>query len=175
MSVVIATIVVVVLLAASDAHLFHGELEPKQQFDEVVFDTPSWCDDSLIATPPTVEEVVKEVAVLVGRLSVAVVAFFLVDTVVRCLCCLAVGAVTLKDDEVEVADVVCCTDGVEALTPDDVVVAVVACRTDGIETLTPDDVVVAGVVCRTDLVADVAEVVVDLSCHSCCNSVDDQC
>ena len=26
----IATIVVVVLLAASDAHLFHGELEPRQ-------------------------------------------------------------------------------------------------------------------------------------------------
>ena len=29
MSVVIATVVVVVLLAASDAHLFHGELEPR--------------------------------------------------------------------------------------------------------------------------------------------------
>ena len=29
--------------------------------------------------------------------------------------------------------------------------------------------------CLTDVLADVAEVIVDLSCRSCCNSVDDQC
>ena len=34
---------------------------------------------------------------------------------------------------------------------------------------------VADVVCVTDLVAGVAEVVVDLSCHSYCVIADDQC
>ena len=138
-------------------------------------DTPSWCDDSLIATPPTVEEVVEEVAVLVGCVSGVVVALLSADTVVRCPCCAIVGFEGLNDDEVEVADVACRTDGVEALTPDDVVVAVVACRTDGVEALTPDDVVVAVGGCLTDVLADVAEVIVDLSCRSCCISVDDQC
>ena len=137
----IATIVVVVLLAASDAHLFHSELEPRQ-FGRLFVDTPSWCDDSLIATPPkpTVHDVNDEAVVLVGRLSVAAVALFLVDTVVRCLCCLAVGAETLKDDEVEVAVVAYRTDGVETLTVDDAEVVNVDCCTDGFVALTPDEV-----------------------------------
>ena len=120
----------------------------------MLFDTPSWCDDSLIVTPPTEDDVHDEAVVLVGCVSGVVVALFFDDTVVRCLACRTVGAEGLEDDEVEVADVACRTDGVEALTPDDVVVAVVACRTG---------------------VAAVAEVVVDLSCRICCNSVDDQC
>ena len=140
-------------------------------------DTPSWCDGSLNhhTTKPTEDDVHDEAVVLVGCVSGVVVALLSADTVVRCPCCAIVGFEGLNDDEVEVADVVCRTDGVETLTPDDVVVAVVACRTDGVETLTPDDVVVAVVACRTDVLADVAEVIVDLSCRSCCISVDDQC
>ena len=38
-----------------------------------------------------------------------------------------------------------------------------------------DEVVVADVACLTDVLADVAEVIVDLSSRSCCISVDDQC
>ena len=106
----------------------------------MLFDTPSWCDDSLIATPPTVEEVVEEVAVLVGRLSVAVVALFSNDADIRCLCCVSVGAEALTVDEAEVAVVDCCTDGVEALNQDDVEVVNVDCRNDGFVALTPDDV-----------------------------------
>ena len=45
----IATIVVVVVLLPLAALL--RMLEPKQQFDEVAFDTPSWCDGSLTITP----------------------------------------------------------------------------------------------------------------------------
>ena len=107
-----------------------------------MFDTPSWCDGSLAVTPPkpTEDDVHDEAVVLVGRLSVAVVALFLVDTVVRCLCCLAVGAEVLTVDEAEVVSVDCCTDGVEALNQDDVEVVNVGCRTDGFVALTPDDV-----------------------------------
>ena len=44
----------------------------------MLFDTPSWCDGALTITPPTVEEVVEEVAAVVLVVSsVAVVAFFL--------------------------------------------------------------------------------------------------
>ena len=105
-------------------------------------DTPSWCDDSLIATPPkpTVHDVDDEAVVLVGRLSVAAVALFLVDTVVRCLCFLAVGAETLKDDEAEVAVVAYRTDGAETLTVDDVEVVIVDCCPDGVEAFALDDV-----------------------------------
>ena len=106
----------------------------------MLFDTPSWCDDSLIATPPTVEEVVEEVAVLFGRLSVAVALLLSDDTVVRCLTCRTVGVETLKDDEAEVADVVCCTDGREGLNKDDVEVVIVDCCPDGAEALLFDDV-----------------------------------
>ena len=102
-------------------------------------DTPSWCD-GFTTTPPTEDDVHDEAVVLVGRLSVAVVALFLIDTVVRCLCCLAVGAVALKDDEVEVADVVCCTDGRKGLNKDDVEVVIVDCCPDGAEALPFDDV-----------------------------------
>ena len=56
-----------------------------------VVDTPSWCDGSLTATPPTVDDVHDEVAVLLCCLFVGVVALFLVDTVVRCLRCLSDG------------------------------------------------------------------------------------
>ena len=60
---------------AASGILFLGCLEP-QQFGRLFVDTPSWCDGSLIITPPTVEEVVEEVAAVVRCLSVAVVAFF---------------------------------------------------------------------------------------------------
>ena len=137
----IATIVVVVLLAASDAHLFHGELEPRQ-FGRLFVDTPSWCDGSLNhhTTKPTVDDVVKEVVVLLGCLSVAVALLLSNDTVVRCLCCLTVGVEPLNGDEVEVADVVCCTDGREGLNKDDVEVVIVDCCPDGAEALPFDDV-----------------------------------
>ena len=123
---------------------------------KVLFDTPSWCDGSSNhhTTPPTVDDVHDEAVVLVGLLSVGVEALILVDTDVRCLGCTAEGVEVLKDDEAVVGIVDCCPDGVEVLTLDDVVVAAVVCRTG---------------------VAAVAEVVVDLSCRSCCNSVDDQC
>ena len=107
-----------------------------------MFDTPSWCDGSLAVTPPkpTEDDVHDEAVVLVGRLSVAAVALFLVDTVVRCLCCLAVGAEVLKDDEAEVAVVDCCTDGREGLNKDDVEEVIVDCCPDGAEVLLFDDV-----------------------------------
>ena len=126
---IIATIVVVVLLPLMLAPPF-DDASLSQQSCEVLFDTPSWCG-GFTTTPPTEDDVHDEAVVLVGCVSVAVEALFLVDTVVRCLCCVTVGVEPLKDDEVEVAD--------------------------------------------TDLVADVAEVIVDLSCRSCCISVDDQC
>ena len=43
----------------------------------MLFDTPSWCDDSLIATPPTEDDVHDEAVVLVGCVSGVVVALFL--------------------------------------------------------------------------------------------------
>ena len=57
----IATIVVVVVLLPLIAHHSFDALEPRQQFDEVVFDTPSWRAGSLTITPPTVADVDKEV------------------------------------------------------------------------------------------------------------------
>ena len=122
-----------------------------------MFNTPSWCDSLLAVTPPTptVDDVVDEAGVLVGCLSVAVVVLICVDTDVRCLSCVADGFEELEDDEVEVV--------------------IVDCRPVGVEALTPDDVVVADVACRTGRVDAVADVVVDLSCRSCCSSVDDQC
>ena len=122
-----------------------------------MFDTPSWCDGSSNhhTTPPTVDDVHDEAVVLVDRLSVGVEALILVDTDVRCLCCAIVGVEGLNDDEVEVADVVC--------------------RPVGVVALTLVDAGVADVVCRTGRVDAVADVVVDLSCCSCCSSVDDQC
>ena len=94
-----------------------------------MFDTPSWGDGSLAVTPPkpTEDDVHDEAVVLVGRLSVAAVALFLVDTVVRYLCCLAVGAEVLTVDEAEVVSVDCCTDGVETFNQDDVEVVNVGC------------------------------------------------
>ena len=72
-----ATVVVVVLLAAScRCTLFYWmHLEPRQQFDEVVFDTPSWCG-GFTTTPPTEDDVHDEAVVLVGCVSVAVEALF---------------------------------------------------------------------------------------------------
>ena len=104
---------------------------------------------------PTVDDVVDEPNVLVVCLSVAVVALFSVDIVVRCLPCVADGLEELEDDEVEVV--------------------IVDCRPVGVEALTLVDAGVADVVCRTGRVDAVADVVVDLSCRSCCSSVDDQC
>ena len=106
-------------VAASVAS-FSGSLSHRQQFDEVVFDTPSWCDGSLTITPPTAVDVVKEVAAVVPCLSVSVEELLFDDIVVQCLCCLAVGAEALTVDDVEVVSVGCRTNGVEALTPDDV-------------------------------------------------------
>ena len=144
MSVVIATIVVVVLCSCLFVHPFLLDaLEPvavRLRGWAVVFHTPSWCDGSLTITPPTVEEVVEEVAAVVRCLSVAVVALFLIDTVVRCLCCLTVGAEELHFDEVEVLDVACRTDGFEELTKDEVEVVIVDCCPVGVEALTLDDV-----------------------------------
>ena len=125
------------------------QLEPKTAYRRLSVDTPSWCGGSL-TTPPTVDDVDDEVA-----------------AVVRCL---SVGVETLTVDEVEVVSVDCCTDGVETFTPDDV-----ADRRVELVVIPSDEVVVVDVVCVTDLVAGVAKVVVDLSCHSWCISADDQC
>ena len=128
-------------VAASVLHLFWVQLEPRQ-FGRLFVDTPSWCDGSLNhhTTKPTVDDVVKEVVVLLGCLSVAVALLLSNDTVVRCLCCLADGVEALTHDDAEVVNVDCCTDGVEALNQDDVEVVNVGCRTDGFVALTPDDV-----------------------------------
>ena len=64
-------------------------------------DTPSWCDGSLAITPPNEDDVHDEAVVLVGCLSAAVVALFIDDADVRCLCCVAVGAEALTVDEAE--------------------------------------------------------------------------
>ena len=126
---------------AASARLFSGELEPRQ-FGRLFVDTPSWCDGSLNhhTTKPTVDDVVKEVVVLLGCLSVAVALLLSNDTVVRCLCCLAVGAEALTVDDVELVSAVCCTDGHEGLNKDDVEVVIVDCCTDGVVALTPNDV-----------------------------------
>ena len=72
--------------------------------------------------------------------------------------------------DVEVVNVDCRNDGFVALTPDDV-----ADRRVDLVVVPSDEVVVADVACLTDVLADVAEVIVDLSGRSCCISVDDQC
>ena len=137
---VIATIVVVVVLLPLIAHHTFDALEPKQQSCAVLFDTPSWCGGSLTTTPPNVHDVDDEVVVLLGCLSVSVVALSPDDIVVRCHCCLSEGAEELHVDEAEVVSVDCCTDGHEELNQDDVEVVRVDCRTDGFVALTSDDI-----------------------------------
>ena len=128
-------------VAASDASFIRCVLSQSTlRRCAVGFDTPSWCDGSLTATPPTVVNVHDEVAAVVCCLSVAVVALFSNDTVVRCLGCVAVGVKGLRLVDTDVRCLGCTAEGAEVLKDDEVEVVTVDCCTDGVEVLLFDDV-----------------------------------